>query len=342
MTTGWLEFLASRGARVSPPSTIDFGDPEGELRSAQSGNVIAPLAHLATLGFSGVDAVEFLQGQLSCDVQGLDSSHGAHGCYCTPQGRMLANFLLWRDEDELRMALAADVAAAVQKRLQMFVLRSKVKIVALAPDFVLLGVAGAAGTRALQQAMGAAPKESMSLVSAGGGTAIRLLGERFLVAARSEDAQALWGQLAKALVPVGTAAWQWLDIIAGMPLVTSPTQDQFIPQMTNLELIGGINFRKGCYTGQEIIARTQYRGAVKRRMYLAHVAGGEARAGDQVVGGGDGESGGGIVLNSAPSPEGGCDVLAVLQSASTGAGDLHLRAPDGPLLELRSLPYGIV
>jgi len=341
MTTSWLEFLEARGARVSSPSAIDFGNPEAELRSAQSGNVIAPLLHLATLEFSGPDAGAFLQGQLSCDVQGLDADHGTLGCYCTPQGRMLANFLLWRDGEALRMALAADIAAAVQKRLQMFVLRAKVKLVRLDSELVLLGVAGPSGAGALQEATGAFPREAMALQRAGGAIAIRLFGERFVVAAETREAPGLWQRLTGKLVPVGTAAWRWLDIVAGMPLVTSPTQDQFVPQMTNLEVIGGVNFRKGCYTGQEIIARTQYRGKVKRRMYLAHVAGAEARAGDQIVGADDAETPGGVVLNAAPSPEGGSDLLAVLQSASVGAHDLHLRAPDGPRLELRALPYGI-
>jgi len=295
----------------------------------------------ATLGFSGPDAGVFLQGQLSCDVNGLDAAHGTLGCYCTPQGRMLANFLLWRDGDELRMALAADIAAAVQKRLQMFVLRSKVKIAALDPELVLLGVAGPSGAIALHEATGLAPREAMALQRADGVSAVRLPGERLLVAAQLHAAIGLWQRLAGMLVPVGTAAWRWLDIVAGMPLVTTPTQDQFVPQMTNLELIGGVDFRKGCYTGQEVIARTQYRGKVKRRMYLAHVAGAEASPGDQVVGADDGEPAGGMVVNAAPSPEGGSDLLAVLQSASVGARDLHLRAPDGPRLEMRALPYGI-
>lgn len=343
----WLQFLESRGARIAPDSNVasrvDFGRSEVELRSAQSGSVIAPLTHLATLGFAGADADAFLQGQVSCDVQGLDSAHAALGCYCTPQGRMLANFVLWRDGNDLRMALSADIAGAIQKRLRMFVLRSKVEISMSDADPVLLGVAGPAGARALGAAIGAAPAEPMNLRGDDRATAIGLPGGRFLVAIRAPRASALWEELTATLEPVGTAAWQWLDIIAGMPLVTLPTQDQFVPQMANLELIGGISFQKGCYTGQEVIARAQHRGKVKRRLYLAHVAGAAAQAGDRVVGvgGDDGEPAGGMVVNAAPSPEGGSDVLAVLQSASLGAGTLRLHAADGPVLELRALPYGI-
>lgn len=328
-----------------PDSTIEsrlgFGRPDAELRSAQSGSVVAPLTHLATLGFAGADAEAFLQGQLTCDVHGLDSVHATLGCYCTPQGRMLANFVLWRDGNGLRMALSADIAGAIQKRLRMFVLRSKVEISMSDADPVLLGVAGPAGARALNDTIGAAPADPMDLHSNDGATAIRLSGERFLVAVQLQRAIALWQELTGTLGAVGTAAWQWLDILAGMPLVTGPTQDQFVPQMTNFELIGGISFNKGCYAGQEVVARTQYRGKVKRRMYLAHIAGAAAQAGDRVVGGDDSEPAGGVVVNAAPSPEGGSDVLAVLQSASLGARTLRLNTPDGPTLELRTLPYRI-
>lgn len=338
LNTSWFEFLESRGARNSRPSVVDFGNPEAELRSAQSGSVIAPLAHLSTLGFTGADARTFLHGQLSCDVQGLGPRQATIGCYCTPQGRMLATFLLWRDGDALRMALAADIADAVQKRLRMFVLRSQVEIAGSDDALVLLGVTGAGGAHALQEAMGTVPTEPMDLRSVDGVTAIRLRGERILVATASQHAPALWQQLSATLAPVGTAAWQWLDIVAGVPLVTAPTQDRFVPQMTNLELIGGINFGKGCYTGQEVVARAQYRGQVKRRMYLAHVAGTEANPGDEIVGGG--ETAGGTIVNAAPSPEGGYDVLAVLQDAAVAGGDMRLRAADGPKLEIRPLPYG--
>jgi len=342
MSTSWLDFLQSRGARVAPPAMIDFGDPAAELRAAQSGGVIAPLPHLATLAFSGPDATEFLQGQLSCDVARLDAARATLGCYCTPQGRMLANFVLWRDRDELRMALAADIAGAVHKRLQMFVLRSKVGIVPLeSSTLTLLGVGGDAGAQVLREELGAIPSATMALQKVGSTVVIKILGERFLLAIPSSDAPALWQRLSVSLVPVGAAAWQWLDVVSGAPLVTGPTQDQFVPQMANLELIGGVDFHKGCYTGQEVIARAQYRGKVKRRMYLAHVAGDAVRAGDPVVGGSDEDASGGLVMNAAPSPEGGYDLLAVLQSAAVGGGDLHLRVRDGPLLEMRALPYGV-
>ena len=116
MSGNWLEFLQAQGARLTTSAEVDFGDPQAEVRAARTGSIIAPLAHLATLGFAGPDAGSFLQGQLSCDVQALDADRATSGGYCTPQGRLLANFVLWRDRDEYRMALAADIAGAIQKR----------------------------------------------------------------------------------------------------------------------------------------------------------------------------------------------------------------------------------
>jgi len=338
-TTSWLAFLASRGGRPVPPIIADFGHPDAELRAAQSGSVVAPLTHLATLGFAGADAAAFLQGQLSCDVQGLAVDRAALGSYCTPQGRMLATFSLWRDGDELRMALAADIAQAVRTRLQKFVLRAKVTIAEA--EVALLGVAGPAGPGVLRDVLGAALAEPFALWRNQDATVIGLPGARFVVACRTDAAPALWTRLATTLTPAGSLAWQWLDIASGLPLVTAPTQDQFVPQMANLELIGGVDFRKGCYTGQEVIARAQYRGKVKRRMYRAHVAGAEACAGDAIVGGGEGEAAGGMVVNAAPSPEGGSEVLAVLHGSAVSGGELRLRSPDGAMLELRPLPYAI-
>jgi folate-binding protein YgfZ len=341
MNGNWQAFLQAHGARAASAVELDFGDPPAEVRAAQRGDVIAPLAHLAALGFDGEDACAFLQGQLSCDVQGLDAGRATLGCYCSPQGRMLASFVLWRDADAYRMALAADIAGAVQKRLQMFVLRAKVRIALLDDTTVLLGVAGHGGAEALRDVAGAAPIERLSVLHTTHATAIGLSTDRFLVAARSESAPDLWERLVARLTPVGSAAWQWLDVVAGMPLVTAPTQDRFIPQMANFELIGGVDFRKGCYTGQEVIARTQYRGTVKRRLYLAHVAGGAPGAGDPVVGDAEGDSAGGTIVNAANAPGGGFDVLAVLQSAAVGVADLRLGAADGPRLEIRPLPYAI-
>lgn len=281
---------------------------------------VASLDHLGTLRFSGPDAEAFLQGQLTCDVSEASPRSGTHGAYCSAKGRMLASFVLWRDADGFVMALSRDLAATVQKQISRFVLRSKVAIADTSEAVALVGAAGAQAERSL----GAA------------GPALRLPDGRLLLAVpKSAVGQVLQG------VPLADAGlWRWLDIRRGIPLVTAATQDQFVPQMTNLELLGGVSFEKGCYTGQEIVARAQHLGKVKRRMFLANVAG-AARAGDALYSNDLGEQAAGTVVNAEPSPEGGHDLLAVVLAGSREHSTVHLESPQGPALRFLPLPYAV-
>ena len=287
-------------------------------RSAE--NFIATLDHLGMLRFSGQDAEVFLQGQLSCDVSEVRPGLSSHGAYCSAKGRMLANFLLWREQDGFAMVLSRDLGASVQKQISKFVLRSKVKV-ADASDIVLVGAAGA---------------QAESLLAAAPGQSVRLNDGRLIVALPAEGAAGVLSGLS-----LGDAArWRWLDIRSGVPLIKAATQDQFVPQMANLELIGGVSFEKGCYTGQEIVARTQHLGRVKRRMFLANVPA-PAQAGDALYSDDFGDQVGGTVLNTEASPEGGYDLLAVLQVASRERSTVHLKARDGPALRFLPLPYAV-
>jgi len=336
----WRDFFASRGAQPAGDA-LRFGEAREELAAARSGNIVAALTHLGVLEFGGADGRAFLHGQLSCDVAGLTAGRSVYGCYCTPKGRMLANFLLWSEGDAFRMVLPRDLAPAIRKRLQMFVLRSKVAIAERFDELLLCGVSGPDGEHALRSALGGAPAQAHDVQAGVQATVVRVRGDRFLLAIPRAFAAPLWDALAGRLRPVGPAAWQWLEIVHGLPHVTTATQDQFVPQMANLELIGGVSFRKGCYPGQEIVARTQHLGKVKRRMFLGHVAdAGEAPAAGEPVFSTDGEVQG-MVMNAAASPDGGADLLAVVQSASAAAGDLRLAGTHGPRVELRPLPYPV-
>jgi len=134
-------------------------------------------------------------------------------------------------------------------------------------------------------------------------------------------------------------AWELASIRAGVPTVTAATQEAFVPQMANFELLGGVSFKKGCYPGQEIVARMQYRGGLKRRMARAHLAGGERPLpGDHVYSSAFGEQSAGTIVNAAPAPEGGFDVLVVAQIESLERRDLRWKAPDGAPLDIREHP----
>jgi len=277
----------------------------------------AKLDHLGIFRFSGQDAASFLQGQLTCDV----SQASTYGGYCTPQGRMIASFLLWRVADGFAMTMSRDLVDSVRKQISKFVLRSKVRIEDASESLVLVGATGEQAERAL-----AVPSA----------TSLRLKDGRVLLAVPAAAAPDMLGGLALA----DAGRWRWLDIRAGLPLITAATGDQFLPQMVNLELIGGVSFDKGCYTGQEIVARTQHLGRVKRRMFLANVAA-QAQAGDTLYSDDLREQASGTVINAEPSPEGGQDLLAVVQVASRERSSVRLKAPDGPVLRFLPLPYAV-
>ena len=252
---------------------------------------------------------------------------------------MLANFLLWREGASFFMVLSRDIVAAIQKRISMFVLRSRVRVSDVSESIVLHGASGPQADGALREVFGDIPLGPNGLGRREGiGTAIRLPDGRFVLASAVSNAPALPQRLAAALKQVDPCAWRWLDIRNGVPLVTAATQDRLVPQMANLEVLGGVSFGKGCYTGQEIVARTQRLGRVKRRMFLANVAA-AAAAGDELYSEDLGDQAGGLIVNAESSPDGGCDVLAVVQSESRDRSTVHLRSLEGPVLRFLALPY---
>ena len=306
------------------------------------GTIFADLSHFGLIRFAGDDAQQFLNGQLSCDVASLEPRHARYGSYSTPQGRMLASFLLWREAAVFFMQLPASVRESTQKRLSMHILRSKVKAEDASGAHVLIGVAGKDASAILKPLFAELPAELLTLTSAKGASVLRLSADRYQIIASAERAPALRDAIAKDAAPVGTAAWDWLDIRAGIPYITPATREQFVPQMANLDLLGGVSFSKGCYPGQEIVARMHYLGRLKQRMYLANVAAKEApQPGDKLYSAGTGEQACGTIVNVAAAPDGDFDMLAVMQIESAQHGDVHWNSPDGPQLKFLELPYRI-
>jgi folate-binding protein YgfZ len=324
-----------------PLQIAETGQTDPDLAAARSGSVLALLDHLGVLQFSGEDAETFLQGQLSCDVAEVGLRSGRYGAYCSPKGRMLANFLLWREEAGFHMALSRDIAPSVHKHISKFVLRAKVKISDTSDAIVMAGAAGPKAGQALQEVFSDFPKQPNEVSrQPGTGTIINLKDGRFLLALTPSSAVVLRQRLANSLVPVRASAWRWLDIRDGVPLVSAATQDQFVPQMANFELLGGVSFQKGCYTGQEVVARMQHLGKLKRRMFLANVPA-EAKAGDPLYSEDLGDQASGGVVNAEASPDGGYDLLAAVQTASREGSTVHLKSLGGPVLRFLALPYAI-
>ncbi len=341
MTSAWRDFLLERGARVDAAAVSHFGDAAAELRAARDGGIVAPLAHLGLIACGGEDAQAFLHGQLSNDVKQLTPVRSEYAAYCSAKGRMLANFLVWREEQAYYLELSRSLLPAVQKRLGMFVLRAKVKLVDASESRPVLGLAGSAAATALRELFPAFPQQAHQVVhDPANGTLIALPGARFQLVAEVESAKRLWHKLAAVLRPVGTPCWEWLEIRNGLPLITPATQEQFVPQMANMELIGAVDFQKGCYPGQEIVARTQHLGQLKRRMVLAHAAGEVMpQPGDELFSNAlDGQASG-MVVNAQAAPDGGYDLLAVMQTASITQATVHFKSADGPALSIQPLPY---
>jgi folate-binding protein YgfZ len=317
------------------------GRADPDLVAARSGSVLALLGHLGVLQFSGEDAESFLQGQLSCDVAAVGLRSSAYGAYCSPKGRMLANFLLWREEAGFQLALSRDLSASIHARISKFVLRAKVKVSDASDTIVLAGAAGPNADQALREVFPDLPKEPDQVSRRPDtGTVIMVKDGRYLLALMPSSAVALRQRLANVLVPVGAHAWRWLDIRNGVPLVTAATQDQLVPQMANFELLGGVSFSKGCYTGQEVVARVQHLGKLRRRTFLANVAA-QAAAGDSLYSEDLGDQASGIVVNAESSPDGGYDVLAAVQTASREGSAVHLKSINGPVLRFLPLPYAV-
>ena len=328
MNSIWQEYLGASGARIENSLVTDFGDLASELASARDSTIVSPLTHLGLFECTGEDAKSFLHNQLTSDVNHLAPGSAQRSAWCTAKGRMQASFVLYRHGPDYRALLSSDLLEATQKRLQMFVLRSKVKIADRSGSNEFIGLSGPQSEVALHGAGVPVPGKPMETADFAAGTIIRLEEFRFVIVAASEAAADLWKKLAENALPVGTTAWFWLDVQAGIPLIVEATKDAFIPQMVNFDKIGGVSFHKGCYPGQEIVARTQYLGKVKRHLYRIHatnpiVAGASIYIPDSP------EHPCGMVVNAAPSPAGGYDALAVMQETFVESADLALGAPDG-------------
>ncbi|MBV8501199.1 MAG: folate-binding protein YgfZ [Paucibacter sp.] len=271
----------------------------------------------------GEDAAKFLHSQLTQDFALLGPDQARFAGFCSAKGRLLATLIAWKpDAGTVLLALPLELLPAIQKRLSMFVLRAKCKLSDASSSVALWGALGSHDARA-----------PWTLERHGDAAHIRLPDNgtqgRWLIA-QPPDAPAPATALAE-------GDWAWSQLEAGLPTVLSATTEQFVPQMLNLELLGGVNFQKGCYPGQEVVARSQYRGTLKRRTYLYELAG-EAHPGQEIFHSEDPGQPAGLVTNAA-ARSGRSLVLAETKIAALANGSLHLGAPDGPLLTSRPLPY---
>jgi tRNA-modifying protein YgfZ len=297
---------------MSPLSPLGSKDMQGIVRLADWG-VIRAL---------GPDAASFLHSQLTQDMLHLEPHEARLAGYCSAKGRLLATFVVWRGgPDELLLACSADVLAATLKRLSMFVLRAKCKLSDASAEVQLYGVVGPTWT--------ASPWKVADMQ---GGQAIRLPdvkeAARHLLALPADAAP-------PALPALDAAVWNNLEVASAVPRIVAATVEQFVPQMVNLELTGGVNFQKGCYPGQEVVARSQYRGTLKRRAQLFGTPA-SATPGQEIFHSADPEQPAGLVALAS-----GDLLLAEVKLAALEGGSLHLGSAQGPALDRRTMPYDV-
>ena len=287
---------------------------------------------------SGADAVSFLHGQLSNDVTRLDTAHARLAAYCNAQGRMLASVIYAKQSaEEVWLLCSADLLPVTLKRLSMFVLRAKARLSDASSELTVLGLAG----QAAADWLGAdAPASAWDKSERDAAMHVRLPDAagvpRWLWIGPAAAAEAVL----QAVPAVAQSDWQWLDVCAGIAPVVAATSGQFVPQMLNYELLGGVDFKKGCYPGQEVVARSQYLGKLKRRAFLL-ASDTPAQPAQEVFWSGDAGQPAGQVAWSATASDGSHLALAELKIGVIGSGSLHLGSGQGPELRVQPLPYAL-
>jgi folate-binding protein YgfZ len=362
----WNEYLLQRGAHFCadrPAEVAHFG--RATDNSGLTAGFVAPLSDLGLIAASGADAADFLHKQLSNDVLHLGQTEVRLAGYCTPKGRLLATMLMWRNDTTIHLQLPREILPAIQKRLHMFVMRAKVSLADASADpanaaLVTLGLGGAKAQTVLTAWFPDLPPTPYSKQDNAHGTLLRVAdaygAPRYQWLMAQDTALAVWPILEQSLAPVGNSAWRLSEIEAGIPRIGLATQEKFVPQMINFELLGGVNFKKGCYPGQEIVARSQYLGKLKRRTMLASVitntANAEAsavKAGMEVFSSTDPDQPCGMIVNAEPEAVKTVAAteavrtlcLVEIKTAAVDGGTVHLGSAGGPVLTFAELPYSL-
>lgn len=299
---------------------------------------VVPLTQFGLIRAQGADAAKFLHGQLTNDFSLMGLSEARLAGFCNAKGRLQASFVGFkRSHTDILLLCSADLIATTLKRLSMFVLRAQVKLADASADFTVCGLAGAAVAEVTQtlgdhqaRVWAKADVDDMSVIH--------------LYPADGVP-RALWvaptGTPAPVGAPLTPEQWAWGEVRSGIATVTQAVFEAFVPQMLNYESVGGVNFKKGCYPGQEVVARSQFRGTLKRRAYLAH-ADVEVKSGEELFASDEASQPCGLVVQAAPAPEGGFDAIVSMQINAYETGGVRARAVDGPLLKLAPAPYPLL
>ena len=337
-TAYWRNLVEARGLQYQDDGHTTTGSQT--LTAAVGGDRLCDLSYDCFVHVTGDDAEAFLHGQLTHDIWGLDGTRARLCGYCDPRGRLLAVLYVLRIDDGFLLQLPRSIADSVINRLRMFVLRAKVTIERRG-TLASCGIIGAEAPARLAAVVSGLPEDPLGLLRFESLLVLRRPAPlpRYQLIAPVDSLTELVSPLTDDVPFVGSRHWAWLDIKAGIPSICPETSGLFVPQMVNLDLIDGVSFNKGCYPGQEIVARMRYLGKLKQRMFLCHAAAGSLPLPGAGLTAAGKESQIGRVVDAQQSPDSGVDMLAVLRIEQ--ARSLPLALGDGRSVEMLELPYSI-
>ncbi len=344
MNNEWEKFLLSNNATIENNTVKNFGLSIEEEQTAYSNLILADLSHYALIEASGDDVVEFLQGQLTNDIKLVSDSIGQLSAYCNPKGRILANFRIFKRDDHYFLRLHSDICEATLKRLRMFIMRSKVELIDKSDELCRIGVAGLNATKHLSSIFKNLPGNTDESSTENGISIIKLPGTlpQYEVHGPLEKIKELWGKLKNEATLVGENSWNILSIRAGIPEIVSETVEAFVPQMVNLQAINSLSFTKGCYPGQEVVARMHYLGKLKRRLFIGTIQSDTLPlSGESIMTGNENEEKAGQVVTASWSKDKNIEILAVLQIEKAEKEALHVESDTDSTIELVDLPYSL-
>ena len=335
---------------MNPDSSNPVTDAAKENARARDGDIFSELKHHGLIVVAGPDAASFMQGQFTNDIQQVTAQQSQLSAFCNNKGRMIANFTVFQYQQNYFISLHRSLLQTVVERLQQYILSAQVAVQDVTDQLVHFGLSGEAAANCLENLLAtgetALPAENNAVSANQDYIVIKTVDSlpRYHVFADSEKAAQLRDALTEVASEVHDGAWDYLNIQAGLPVINASTSEAFVPQMANMELLGGVSFKKGCYTGQEIVARMHYLGKLKKRMYKIHIdahSDTAPQSGDPVFA--ENASAGqntGMLIDAQVNPDGGYDALAVLQIADSQA-RLKLHDSNGPVIHVEALPYSL-
>ncbi len=346
MNIDWKNYLLSQGAQLTENAGFSFNDAASDNRKADDTNILCDLSQYSTLVVAGDDAKDFMQGQFTNDLEQVDDEHSQLSAFCNNKGRMIANFRLFQYQGNYFFSSRNDLTERSIEHLKNYILRAQVAIQDVSEQLLHLGISGKNAEDLLSPFIEIKHQAIDSVSYNENYIVIRVANAndtpRFEIFCDYEQAKKLWQEVSEKAEVVNSTSWDYLNIQAGLPFIDSLTSEQFVPQMVNMELINGVSFTKGCFTGQEIVARMHYLGKLKKRCFKINInTDSKPSAGDKLFA--ENARAGqntGMVLQAEKNPESGFDALAVIQIADTTS-KLFLNDADGPVVTVGELPYSL-